>query len=75
MRQLREKAGIDTDGPDVADLWFIEDRADVGEWLMERGWRVSSEDAGILMERYSRPPSSDSDATTPRTVFVEGVRS
>jgi methyltransferase (TIGR00027 family) len=75
MRRLREQAGADTDAPDVADLWFIEDRADVGDWLMERGWRVAAEDAGVLMQRYGRPPSSDSDATTPRTVFVEGVRS
>ncbi|WP_264075200.1 SAM-dependent methyltransferase, partial [Mycolicibacter minnesotensis] len=70
LRQLREQAGDDADAPDVQDLWFIEERTDVAEWLMKHGWRVSSDDAGALMERYGRPPTE----TTPRTAFVEGVR-
>ena len=73
LRQMREEAGSDdTEGPDVADLWYIEDRTDVAEWLMEHGWRVTAEDSGTLMERYGRPPSQT--AATPRTVFVEGAR-
>lgn len=75
LRQMREAAGDDdAEAADVADLWFIEDRTDVAEWLMEHGWRVSSEDAGTLMERYGRPPTSTAEDTTPRTVFVEGTR-
>jgi methyltransferase (TIGR00027 family) len=71
LREMREKAGVDdSDAPDVADLWFIEDRTDVADWLMDHGWRVTSEDSGALMQRYGRPPSDD--AATPRTVFVEG---
>ncbi len=74
LRQMREAAGTDdTEVPDVADLWFIEDRTDVAEWLMEHGWRVSSEDARTLMERYGRPPASTTEDTTPRTVFIEGT--
>jgi methyltransferase (TIGR00027 family) len=76
VRQMREAAGTaDPDVPDVADQWFIEDRSDVAEWLMEHGWQVTSEDAETLMERYGRPPSADAADTTPRTVFVEGIRS
>ncbi len=70
LRQLRDEAGEDTDAPDVQDLWFIEERTDVAEWLMEHGWRVWSEDAETLMQRYGRPPT----ATTPRTTFIEAVR-
>ena len=74
LRKMREAAGDDdTETPDVADLWFIEDRADVAEWLMEHGWRVSSVDAVTLMERYGRPPTPMTEDTTPRTVFVEGT--
>jgi methyltransferase (TIGR00027 family) len=73
LREMREKAGADdTDAPDVADLWFIEDRTDVADWLMDHGWRVTSQDSGALMQRYGRPSSDD--AVTPRTVFVEGQR-
>jgi methyltransferase (TIGR00027 family) len=73
LREMREKAGVDdADAPDVADLWFIEDRTDVADWLMDHGWRVTSEDSGALMQRYGRPSSDD--AATPRTVFVEGQR-
>ncbi len=75
LRQLREKAGVDDeDAPDVQDLWFVEDRTDVAEWLMDHGWRVSSEDAGTLMERFGRPPAATAEDTTPRTAFVEGAR-
>ena len=75
LRQMREAAGTtETEVPDVQDLWFIEDRTDVADWLMDRGWRVSSEDAGSLMQRYGRPPTATTEDTTPRTTFVEGVR-
>jgi methyltransferase (TIGR00027 family) len=73
LRQSREKAGIDeTDDVDVADLWYIEDRTDVAEWLLDRGWQVTSKDAASLMERYGRP--SPDAAATPRTVFIEATR-
>ena len=75
LRQMREAAGTDEgEVPDVADLWFIEDRTDVADWLMGHGWRVSSEDASALMQRYGRPPTAGTEDTTPRTTFVEGVR-
>jgi len=73
LGQLRETAGIDdTDAPDVADLWFIEERTDVAEGLMDLGWQVTAEDAATLMNRHGRPPSET--AATPRTVFVYGQR-
>jgi methyltransferase (TIGR00027 family) len=75
LRQMREAAGTDaSNAPDVQDLWFIEDRADVADWLMEHGWRVSSEDASTLMQRFGRPPTAATENTMPRTDFVEGVR-
>ncbi|AEV71857.1 methyltransferase, putative, TIGR00027 family [Mycolicibacterium rhodesiae NBB3] len=76
LRQMREAAGDDaTDAVDVQDLWYIEDRTDVADWLMRHGWRVSTEDAQTLMERFGRPPTAATEDTTPRTTFVEGVRS
>lgn len=68
MRQTREEEGLPDDTPDVADLWFIEDRTEVTEWFTDHGWDVTAIDAADLMARYNRSPDDD---TTPRTVFVE----
>jgi methyltransferase (TIGR00027 family) len=48
--------------------------ADVADWLMAQGWRVWSEDAEALMERYGRPPTGATKDTAPRTTLFEGVR-
>jgi methyltransferase (TIGR00027 family) len=71
MRRLREEAGEDADGPDVQDLWYIEDRTDVADWLTEHGWNVSSVEAAELMTRYGRCKPGEVDETSPRTVFIE----
>jgi len=71
IRRMKMAAGeADGDAPDVADLWFIEDRTDVADWLSRHGWEVSSIPARDLMERYGR----DSGDAAMRTAFVEGRR-
>jgi methyltransferase (TIGR00027 family) len=74
LRRLREEAGTadDEDTFDVQDLWFIEDRSDVAEWLTEKGWEVTSIEAAQLMTRYGRCTPGQDPAITPRTAFVEG---
>jgi len=75
MRQLREEAGeTDHDGPDVQDLWYVEDRTDVVDWLTEHGWETSAVEALDLMTRYGRCNPDQKDAVAPRTVFIEGHR-
>ena len=75
LREMKEAAGAEDDGgPDVEDLWFVEDRPDVADWLSEHGWEVTSFEATGLMTRYGRRSADDADAATPRTVFVEGKR-
>lgn len=73
MRQLREEAGVtDEDGvPDTQDLWFIEERTDVADWLTERCWNVTSVEAAELMTRYGRCKRGEVDEASPRTAFVE----
>ncbi len=73
LRRLREEAGEDADAnvPDTADLWFIEERADVAAWLTEHCWDVTSVDAAELMTRYGRCKPGEVDDSLPRTVFVE----
>lgn len=68
MRRAREEAG-EPEGPDVADLWFMEEREDVADWLTENGWETTVIAAPVLMQRYHR----DVTELTPRTEFVEGL--
>jgi len=66
-----EQSG-DTNEPDIPDLWFIEERTDLRQWLTERGWAVTAIEALNLMQRYDRPPDSDVKDLAPRSVFIEG---
>jgi methyltransferase (TIGR00027 family) len=72
MRRLREETGEDADENvfDTQDLWYIEDRTDVAEWLTEHNWEVSAIEARDLMDRYGR--RGPDDDVVPRTVFLEG---
>jgi methyltransferase (TIGR00027 family) len=71
IRRMKMEAGdADDDTPDVANLWYIEERTDVADWLSGHGWEVSSVSARELMDRYGR----DSSDTALRTVFVDGRR-
>lgn len=77
LREYRRQAGDegpDDDAFDVQDLWYIEERTEVTEWLTDHGWEVSAIDAADLMDRYGRCAAGEADDTTPRTVFVEGQR-
>jgi methyltransferase (TIGR00027 family) len=67
MRAARDEAG-EPEGPDIADLWFIEERDEVADWLTAHGWQTTSVTAPDLMKRYHRDVSD----VTPRTEFVEG---
>jgi methyltransferase (TIGR00027 family) len=66
-----EQSG-DTTEPDIPELWFIEERTDLRQWLTERGWAVTAIEALNLMQRYDRPPDSDVKDLAPRSVFIEG---
>ena len=76
LREYRQQAGDEgpDEGFDVQDLWFIEERTEVADWLTGHGWEVTAIDAADLMDRYGRCAVGEADDTTPRTVFVEGDR-
>lgn len=57
--------------PDAPDLWFIEDRTDLTQWLAERGWTVTAIEALKLMERYGRSPEGELATLAPRSVFID----
>jgi methyltransferase (TIGR00027 family) len=69
-RQFLSQTG-DTSEPDPAELWYLEERTDLTQWLTERRWKVSAIEAAKLMQRYDRPPEGDLKDLAPRGVFIE----
>jgi methyltransferase (TIGR00027 family) len=73
IRRLRKEAGEDPDAnaPDTQDLWYVEDRTDLADWLTEHNWEVSAVESIDLMTRYGRCAQGQDESTAPRTVFLE----
>jgi methyltransferase (TIGR00027 family) len=61
--------------PDFQELWYFEDRTDVGDWLHGHGWKVSVQTAEEMMARYDRHPPEGIEDAAPRSLFVSGERS
>jgi O-methyltransferase involved in polyketide biosynthesis len=74
LQQLREQASAaGHDMPDPAELWYLEERADVATWPRDHCWQVAAVEADELMARYHRVLSDDSDDGRVPSVFVEGA--
>ena len=74
VRDLMAKLEPQRDIPDVQDLWYFEEREDVGDWLRRHGWDVTATEAVDLMARYDRRPQHGIDDAAPRTLFVAAER-
>jgi methyltransferase (TIGR00027 family) len=64
---------LDTDVPDVEDLWYPEERTDVVDWLGAHGWHASATTMSEMLTRYGR--NVPNDDILPPTVFVSAQRS
>jgi methyltransferase (TIGR00027 family) len=76
VRDLMVKLEPERDIPDVSDiqdLWYFEEREDVGDWLRRNGWDVAVTPAEVLMANYGRTPPDVEDAA-PKTFFVAAER-
>jgi methyltransferase (TIGR00027 family) len=76
VRDLMVKLEPERDIPDVwdiQDLWYFEEREDVGDWLRRNGWDVAVTPAEVLMANYGRTPPDVEDAA-PKTFFVAAER-
>jgi methyltransferase (TIGR00027 family) len=50
--------------PDLNELWYAEERTDVGQWLDHHGWRVSVATVAEVITRYRRR-AADEDISPP----------
>jgi methyltransferase (TIGR00027 family) len=74
-QRLRAAASrvLDTEVPDLDDLWYPEERTEVTDWLREHGWDASAITMGEMLARYGR--NVPGDDVLPPTVFVSAQRS
>jgi methyltransferase (TIGR00027 family) len=75
MQRMREVAAreFDTEMPDVQDLWYAEERTDVGNWLSGHGWDATVTTAAELLTHYGRG-STEEDADSIRSnQFISAV--
>ncbi|MCV7444924.1 class I SAM-dependent methyltransferase [Mycobacterium paraense] len=70
VRDLMAKLQPERDIPDVHDLWYFEEREDVGDWLRRHGWKVTVTPAEELMASYDRRPPQGVEDAAPKTLFV-----
>lgn len=74
-RELAAKLGRGEDEiPDFEELWYFEDRTDVGDWLRSHGWNVSVQTAEEMMARYDRRPPEGIVDGVPKSLFVSAER-
>ncbi|OBG36280.1 class I SAM-dependent methyltransferase [Mycobacterium sp. E3198] len=70
VRDLMAKLQPERDIPDVHDLWYFEEREDVGHWLRRHGWAATVTPAEELMAGYDRRPPQGVEDAAPKTLFV-----
>jgi methyltransferase (TIGR00027 family) len=67
--------GEEYDFPEFEDLWYFEQRTDVGDWLLEHGWDVSVLTSEDMMAIYDRQPPEGIEDGAPGSLFVSAQRS
>jgi methyltransferase (TIGR00027 family) len=73
--QLRSAAAslLNTEIPDLDELWYAEERTDVPDWLRQHNWDASVATLEELLSRYGR--SLPDEHAMPPTVFISAQRS
>jgi len=75
MQHMREVAAreFDTEIPDVQDLWYAEERTDVGNWLSGHGWDATVTTAAELLTHYGRSSTEDDANSIRSNLFISAV--
>jgi methyltransferase (TIGR00027 family) len=77
MQRFRDMAAAtmgDTEIPAFEDLWYLEERSDVADWLAARGWDAEVLTAAELMARHNRSVPVEAQDSAPRSLFVSARR-
>jgi O-methyltransferase involved in polyketide biosynthesis len=74
IRAVMAKADPQREMPRNDELWYFEEREDVGEWFDRLGWNVTVTTTPELMASYDRAPAEEVRDTTPHNLFVSAQR-
>jgi methyltransferase (TIGR00027 family) len=74
VRAIMAKADPQRAVPRTDELWYFDEREDVGDWWRRHGWQVTVTPSDELMTGYGRTPPQDIDDGTPPYLFVSAQR-
>ena len=74
IRGLMEQSGSQLEVPKTDELWYFEEREDVGDWLRRHGWDVTATPSDELMASYGRPSPEGLEEASPTHWFISAQR-
>ena len=74
VRAIMAKADPQRAVPRTDELWYFDEREDVGDWWRRHGWQVTVTPSDELMTGYGRTPPQDIDDGTPPYLFVSRTK-
>ena len=75
VRAVFAKVDPQREVPSTDELWYFEEREDVGEWFGRHGWNVTVTPSLELMAGYGRSISEEVENDVPGNLFVAAQRS
>jgi O-methyltransferase involved in polyketide biosynthesis len=74
VRELMANTDAQLEVPKTDELWYFEERDDVGDWLRRHGWDVTVTPSDELMAGYGRQPAQGLEEASPTHLFVSAQR-
>jgi len=74
VRELVAQSGSSLEVPSTDELWYFEERDDVGDWLRRHGWDVTATPSDKLMASYGRPSPEGLEEASPTHWFISAQR-
>ena len=74
VRELMAKVDPQREIPTMDELWYFEEREDVGDWFRRHGWDVTVTPSDELMAGYDRKAPKEVEDEVPGNLFVAAQR-
>lgn len=74
VRAMMAKVDPKREVPKTDELWYFEEREDVGDWFRRHGWQVTVTPSVELMAGYGRKPPKEFEEGVPQNLFVSAQR-